>query len=292
MSKRDDLGDCINCKYIECLNLFKKSIDLEDAGNELYVYSVLGKKIENKLDLSAHTCTNGKFLNASCFLTHPIFTNHKESYLSDILIQVTRDFKASIFLAFSGHYRQAMQVLRCAFENIISGIYFQSDLVSLTKKKAKAEDFSRLKRRFNEWKKQGRGDIHKTIEILRRIDFLSAVEEREWHDLYGLLSKFIHTPEEFVTYVRYGDEIKLKGEIACPANTYFNEEQLIEWSDRFQHVFAVLLKTIAEFHPEAFDTESGKIAVNIIKAHLKDFAHRLKVSEEIQSILSTVQISG
>ena len=292
LSEKEHLGDCINCKYIKCLNLFEKSKDFEDAGNELHVYSILGKKIENKLDLSAHACTNGKFLNASCFLTGPIFTRHKESYLSDILIQVTRDFKASIFLAFSGHYRQAMQVLRCAFENIISGIYFQSDLVSLTKKKATAEDFSRLERRFNEWKKQGRGDIHKTIEVLRRIDFLSIAEERDWHELYGLLSKFIHTPEEFVTYVKHADEIKLKGEIVCPAQTYFNEEQLIEWSDHFQRVFAILLKTIAEFHPEAFDTESGKIAVTIIEGHLKDFAHRIKVSEEIQKILSTVQSSN
>jgi hypothetical protein len=289
LSEKEHLGDCINCKYIKCLNLFEKSKDSEDAGNELYVYSILGKKIENKLDLSAHACTNGKFFNASCFLTGPIFTHHKESYLSDILIQVTRDFKASIFLAFSGHYRQAMQVLRCAFENIISGIYFQSDLISLTEKKATAEDFSKLERRFNEWKKQGRGDVHKKIEVLRRIGFLSMAEEKDWHNLYSLLSKFIHTPEEFVTYVSHAGEIKLKGEIVCPAQTYFNEEQLIEWSDRFQHVFVILLKTIAEFHPETFNTESGKIAVTIIEGHLKDFAHRIKVSKEIQKILSTVK---
>ena len=158
----EHLGDCINCKYINCLNLFRVSKDSTDAGNELYVYSILGKKIENNLELSAYTCTNGKFLNVSCFLAVPIFTDHKESYLGNILIQVTRDFKASIFLAFSGHYRQTMQILRCAFENIISGIYFQSELVRLLKQQAKEEYFLRLNRRFNEWKKQGRGDIPKS----------------------------------------------------------------------------------------------------------------------------------
>jgi len=282
----------MKCERLKCLNLFEKSKDSVDAGNELYVYSILGEKIKNKLDLIAHVCINGSFLNASCFLTVPIYRDRKESYLSDILIQVTRDFKASMFLAFSGHYRQAMQVLRCAFENIISGVYYQSDLISLKKKKSKAVDFSRLEKRFNEWKKEGRVNIRKSIEVLRRDGFLSTDEEKDWHKLYGLLSKFIHTPEEFVTHVRHGGELKLKGDFVCPAATYFNEEQLVEWSDCFQHVFAILLKTIAEFHPDVFDTESGKIAVaKHIKPELKEYAHRIKVSDEIRKTLSTVQSS-
>ena len=290
MSERKHLFDCIKCELFKCLNLFEKSKDSVDAGNELYVYSILGEKIKQKLDLTAYVCINGHFFNASCFLAVPIYTDCRESYLSDILIQVTRDFKASMFLAFSGHYRQAMQVLRCAFETIISGVYFQSDLVSLKKKEAKTEDFSRLDGRFNDWKKQGRGDIHKSIEVLRRIDFLSIDEERDWHELYRLLSKFIHTPEEFVTRVKHGGELKRKGDFVCPAATYFNEEQLIEWSDCFQRVFVALLKTIQEFHPEAFDTESGKLAIaKQIEPHLKgEYAEKIKVSKEIQEILSKV----
>jgi hypothetical protein len=292
LTENEHLGDCLNCHYIKCLKLFEKSKDSQDAGNELYVYSIMGKKIEEKLDLTSHTCTNGKFLNASCFLTVPIFTDCKDSYLSDILIQVTRDFKASIYLAFSGHYRQAMQVLRCAFENQISGIYFESDRRNLLKKNAKTEDFSRLERRLNEWKKQGRGDIHKSIEIMRRIDFLSETEERDWHELYRVLSKFVHTPEEFVTRVTHAGETKLKGEFVCPAATYFNEAQLIEWSDCFQQVFANLLKTVAVFHPEVYFTESGKIAVDIIEGHLKEFGNRIKVSEGIRKTLAMVKSSN
>jgi len=293
LSEEEQIENCMRCDMIDCLKLFEKSKDSVDAGQELYVYSILFEKVKNKLDLGAHVCTNGRFLNASCFLAVPIFSDHRESYLCDILIQVTRDFKASIFLSFSGHYRQAMQVLRCAFENIISGVYFHSDLIDLIQKKAKVEDFSRLERRFNEWKKQGRGNIHKKIEVLRRIGFLSMDEEKDWHKLYGLLSKFIHTPEEFITYVKHGGELKLKGDFVCPACTYFNEEQLIEWSDCFQSVFVVLLKTIAEFHPEAFDTESGKLVVpKLIEPQLKKFGDKIKVSEEIRKILSTIQNSN
>lgn len=285
--------DCMKCGKINCcFSLFKKSEDSVDAGQELYVYSILGKKTEDKSDfLSAHVCANGKFLNASCFLTGPLYTQlKKESYLKEILAQAPRDFKASIFLAFSGHYRQAMQVLRCAFENIISGIYFQSDFINLLNKKAKAEDFAVLDRRFNEWKRQGRGDIRKSIEVLRRIDFLSMAEERDYYQLYGLLSRFVHTPKEFDTYVKHTTgQVKLKREIICPASTYFHEEHLIEWSNSFQSVFVVLLKAIATFHPEAFRTESGKIAMKMIEGMMKDFADKTKVSDKIQEVLQTVQ---
>jgi hypothetical protein len=291
LSKKGHDFDCMKCGYINCLNLFKKSEDSVDAGQELYVYSILGEKIEEKIDfLSAYVCVNGKFLNASCFLTGPIYTQRKKSYLKEILVQATRDFKASIFLAFSGHYRQAMQVLRCAFENIISGIYFQSDFINLLNKEAKAEDFAVLDRRFNEWKRQGRGDIRRSIEVLRRINFLSIDEERDYYQLYDLLSRFIHTPKEFDTYVKHTTgQIKLKREIICPASTYFDEEHLIEWSNSFQSVFVVLLKTIATFHPEAFRTEPGEIAMKIIKGMMKDFADKMKVSGKIQEVLQTVQ---
>ena len=150
-----------------------------------------------------------------------------------------------------------------------------------------------MKRRFNEWKKTGRVNIRKSIEVLRRIGFLSTDEERDWHELYNFLSRFVHTPEEYTTYVEHGGEIKLKGDFACPACTYFNEEQLIEWSDCFQSVFVILLKTIVEFHPEAFDTKSGKLAVpKCIEPQLKEFGDKIKVSEKIRKILSMVQSSN
>jgi hypothetical protein len=131
-SKRDKKEFvCLECNMIHCLNLLEKSKDSSDAGQELYVYGLLGEKIRDNGALSAAVCANGKFLNASCFLLGRL--QDERSYLLDILTQAVRDFKASIFLAFSGHYRQAMQVLRCSFENIISGIYFQSDYVNLIK---------------------------------------------------------------------------------------------------------------------------------------------------------------
>jgi hypothetical protein len=274
---------------IKCLNLYEKSEDSFDAGQELYVYGLLGVRVKNNGVLSAYVCANGKFFNASCFLLGRL--HEEKSYLIEILMQAVRDFKASIFLGFSGHYRQAMQILRCAFENIISGMYFQSDFVALLREKADKEDLARLENRFNEWKRQGRGDIRKSIEVLRRISILDLNEEREYYKLYDLLSRFVHTPKEFNVYVKHkSGEDKLKREIICPASTYFDEGHLAEWSNAFQNVFVVLLKAVAAFYPEAFKTDSGELAVKMIRGMISQFPDKILVSAKIGEILQKANV--
>jgi hypothetical protein len=153
-------------------------------------------------------------------------------------------------------------------------------------KKAKDADFAKLDARFNEWKRQGRGDIRKSIEVLRRIDFLTIDEEKDYYKLYDLLSRFVHTPKEFDIYEKHETgEDKLKREIICPACTYFHEAHLIEWSNSFQSVFVVLLKATAVFHPEAFKTEAGKLAIKLINGMLKEFADKIPNSSNIQELL-------
>ena len=288
MEKEKHERNCTKCPVLDCLNLFDKSEETEDVGKELYVYSLLGKKVEENEEFSIYVCKNGRFLQASCFLTVPIYYDFKEkSYLKEVLLQATRDLKASMFLAFSGHYRQAMQVLRCCFENIISGIYFHSDLIELMNKGGSEEEFARLEMRFNRWKEEGRQNIRATIELLRRIRFLDRSEERNWKKLYSNLSRFIHTPEEYVCHVKHEKkEIKLKSEMACPASTYFSETALAEWSNGFQQIFAILIKTIAQFHPEVFKTESGKLAIKkCIKVELKGYEKKIPIAEMILKLL-------
>ena len=107
--------------------------------------------------------------------------------------------------------------------------------------------------------------------------------------MYRFLSKFVHTPQEFLTYVTH-DELELKRKMVCLASTYFNEEELVEWSDNFKDIFVIFLKTIAKFHSDAFDTESGRLAITrCIEPPLKEeYAERIKVKEKIQDILSKV----
>lgn len=262
-SKSKETHSCHRCSQIKCLNLSYHSRvrKYENSGHELYIYKLLGKKMTNEFDkLQKYVCTNGALLKATCFLVNPILELEEKSYVKDVLFQSAKDLKASIFLAFSGHYRQAMQVLRCSFENLISGVYFHSDLCELRKSDGTKKEFARLEVRFNNWKKVGRANIHASIRELRRIGFLNRNEERDWSKLYSNLSRFIHTPEEYVCRMKYEDLQNI--EMTCPASTYFSEDALRAWSNSFQKVFVAILKTIVEYHPSVLETESGKMAID------------------------------
>lgn len=264
-SKHKEVFKCHRCPEIQCLNLFDYLKKHKNVGGELYIYKLLEKKMKEKFDeLNKYVCRNGELLGITCFLVNPIVDLEEESYLKDVLYQSAKDLKASMFLAFSGHYRQSMQVLRCSFENIISGVYFHSELCELRKNDATEKDFARLEKRFNEWKKSGRVNIRASLEILRRIGVLDRNEEKDWKELYGNLSRFIHTPEEYVFRVKHKDVLK-DIEMTCPSTTYFSEDALQAWSNSFEKVFVAILKTIVEYHPFALETKSGKIAVDQLR---------------------------
>ena len=223
--------------------------------------------------MKKYVCRNGALLEATCFLINPILELDEESYLKDVLFQSAKDLEASMFLAFSGHYRQAMQVLRCSFENLISSVYFHSDLCGLQKNDGTKEEFARLERRFNDWKMGGRVNIRASIEALRRSGFLNRKEEKDWKELYGGLSMFIHTPEEYVCRMKYEDLQNI--EMTCPASTYFSKDALQAWSNSFQKVFVAILKAIVEYHPSVLESESGKTATR----NLRPIEKELRIPE-------------
>lgn len=236
--------------------------------------------MEEKFDeLKKYVCRNGTLLQSTCFLVDSLRTSKEESFLKIILDQSTRDLKASMFLAFSGHYRQAMQVLRCSFENLISGVYFHSDLCELRKRGGTTEEFKRLEKRFNEWEKGGRVNIRGNIEVLRRIGFLSLSEEKSWRELYRNLSKFIHTPKEYICRMKHKEMANI--ETVCPASTYFSVDSLRTWSNSFQMVFVAILKSIVEYHPFVLETKSGKIAIKDLLPIIKD----LRIPLQTQNLL-------
>lgn len=281
-SVSEETFKCHRCPETKCLDLSYHEKKYENIGHELYIYKLLGKKMKEKFDeLNRYICRNGEILQATCFLVTPIVELEEESYLKDVFYQSGKDLKASAFLAFSGHYRQAMQVLRCSFENLISGIYFHSDLCELRKNNATKEEFERLENRFNEWKKSGRVNIRASIGILRRIGFLDRNEERDWKNLYYNLSRFVHTPEEYICRIRHED-IPI---MWCIASTYFSEDALRTWSNSFQKVFFAILKTLVEYHPFTLETESGKLAIRNLR-HLPE-KYGIENQVEWDKILST-----
>jgi len=230
--------------------------------------------MEKKFDkLEKYVCRNGTLLEATCFLVNPILESKEKSYLKDVLFQSAKDLKASIFLAFSGHYRQAMQVLRCSFENLISGAYFHSDLCELQKNDGTRKEYAQLEKKVKNWKKAGRANIHASIRELRRGGFLNRKEEKDWRKLYSNLSKFVHTPKEHVCRMKHEELQNI--EMTCPASTYFSEDALQAWSNSFQKVFVAILKTIVEYHPAVLESVSGKMATD----DLRPIAKELRIPE-------------
>jgi len=272
---------CHRCPDIKCLDLsyHSRARKYENIGHELYIYKLLGKKMAKKSDkLKKYVCRNGALLHTICSLVNSVIELEEKSYLKDVLYQSAKDLKASMFLAFSGHYRQAMQVLRCSFENLISGIYFHSDLCKLLKNDGAKEEFVQLEEKFNDWKKSGRVNIRASIEVLRRIGFLNRNEEKEWKELYSNLSRFIHTPEEYVCRIKHKDVLE---KMDCIASTYFSEDALRTWSNSFQKVFVAILKTIVEYHPFALETKTGKMAIDDLLRIEKE----LKIPERTRNLL-------
>ena len=137
--------------------------------------------------------------------------------------------------------------------------------MSTTKNNATRKEFARLEKRFNEWRKSGRVNVRASLEILRRSGFLDQNEENDWKELYRNLSRFIHTPEEYIFRVKHKDLLK-DIEMMCPSTTYFSEDALLAWSNSFEKVFVAILKTIVEYHPFALKTKSGKLAVNQLRS--------------------------
>jgi hypothetical protein len=256
---------CHRCPEIDCINLFYHNRQHENVGGELYIYELLGKKMKENDELNKYVCRNGNLLKVMCFLVDPITELEEKSFLKDVLDQSVKDLKASMFLAFSGHYRQAMQVLRCSFENLISGAYFHSDLIKLQGNCDAKEELIKLESRFNEWKENGHVNIRASLEILRRTSFLNYNEEKEWNELYNNLSRFIHTPKEYVFSIKHKDMLK-DIEMTCLSTTYFSEDALKAWSDSFEKVFTAILKIIVQYHPFAIKTETGKMAVNELRS--------------------------
>ena len=72
----------------------------------------------------------------------------RREYLPIVSNEVVRDMKASFYLAMSGHYRQAILIQRCVFENFLYGLYFSVEHHRFSNSD---EDRKIVKKDFNSW---------------------------------------------------------------------------------------------------------------------------------------------
>jgi len=111
--------DCLKCPYMPCINLYN---DAEGMYGELYV-------LNKYRSYGIPPCSIGVLLYALCYLIRYINEKYQNPALG-LYIQGLRDFKASIILLFTGHYRASIALLRSVLEMFLVGIHFDSRFFS------------------------------------------------------------------------------------------------------------------------------------------------------------------
>jgi hypothetical protein len=268
VGKKTDLKDsCAYCSLTNCIDLFRhRRKDGELVGGELYVYKQLSHSLVVSEGLARHVCSNGKLLQCACFIVGPAYVGCPNDYLTRICVETVRDMKASFYLAMSGHYRQAILIQRCVFENFLYGLYFHTEDYFFAKSQ---DERNQVLKKFKAWIDGGfRKSDDYLLEIIQRGGFITDVENKEWHKLFDQLSQFVHTILHTPTgkTIKYGNA-EVRG---CEAVVEFSKDSLIEWSRYYQRVLFLILQKLLIIYPFIKTEEAGKLALKFIRAEFRD----------------------
>lgn len=267
MVKKTDLKDsCACCHVINCINLFREYDDDKSAGGELYLYKQLShSRIEDE-ELSTYVCSNGRLFECACFITNTLNELFPDDYLIKVSNETVRDMKASFYLSMSGHYRQAVIIQRCVFENFLYGLYFSTEYQKFSKNNEEKEE---IESKFHSWID---GSFRKSDtylrDIIQRGRVISKKENKSWGTLFNELSQFLHTILKTPT----GKAIKYENvEIeSCYSDVEFDKNGLKEWSKYYQRLFFLILHKLISLYPVVKKKEAGKLALGWLKAEFKD----------------------
>lgn len=273
MGKKTDLKDsCAYCNVINCIDLFRHGKDDgELVGGELYVYKLLNHSRVTDEGLTKHVCSNGSLLQCACFIAGPAYVGCPNDYLTNISIEIVRDMKASFYLAMSGHYRQAILIQRCVFENFLYGLYFHAEDYFYSKSE---DDQKQVQKSFTSWMDgRFRKSDEYLLDIIERGGLITKTEKTEWRALFGQLSQFVHTILHTPTgrKIKYGN-VEVSG---CEAVVEFNKDSLIEWSKYYQRLFFLVLYKLLVLYPFVRKEEAGKLALKFIRAEFKSVKEEL-----------------
>lgn len=267
MVKKTDLKDsCACCDVINCINLFRQHDDDKSVGGELYLYKQLSHPRIEIEELSTYVCSNGRLLECACFIIATLNELFPDDYLIIVSNEAVRDMKASFYLAMSGHYRQAILIQRCVFENFLYGLYFSTEYSKFSKNNEEKEE---VQSKFLSWIDGGfrKSDAY-LREIIQRGGVISKEENKLWGTLFNNLSQFVHTILKTPTgkAIKY-ENVEIK---SCYSDVEFDKDRLIEWSRYYQMVFFLILHKLISLHPPVKKEEAGKLALELLRAEFKD----------------------
>lgn len=250
--------DCAKCPNMPSMNLYRKDEIEEYAGGELHILSIT---LDENWGIYHNLGGLYGFFEDILIDMHENLSNI--SLLHMMMWQCARDLKASIFLAFCGHYRQAMVVMRGALEIFIYGAYFQLKTNSAKSKEEKEE----LKKLWEDWRKGTRDkkSFGAVTKELKSEGKLSAETEKMVRAIYGSLSKYIHT---FI-----GDDVErvLNNEDERmpirKSSTFYDNSYLNKCSEILIGLFSLVSEVLQRFSPKL--TTKGEDGLRRLQSLLK-----------------------
>lgn len=294
-SKKDIIkifdSKCFRCEHIRCVDFFRKLDELE--GNELFVLATTinsGKIVP---------CITGDCIYCLCKFALALSKNYANAPIYIVLLQCIRDLKCSTFLAFCGHYRNAIQILRTVLENFLVGTYFKY-----------LEDPDA----FEKW-------IEGTYEIptsLHQEVYGRKLRPKKLLD-YGFLLEFLCKRNILLPEMKTWIESKIINPLnrylhpyfpsfeiskewgehsSCPAAVKFNEEKLKEWLDLFQRINWFVIEGLFNiFSYEYFESDEDAregmdmliVAPDIVPKFIRSEKYRKLVNDLYQRFQSRQQ---
>jgi hypothetical protein len=227
---------CFRCEFVRCVDFFREIGELE--GNELFV---LAGTVNSRKILP---CVSGTCIECLCRFALAISKTDTDIPIFYLLLQCIRDLKCSVFLAFCGHYRNAMQVLRSVVENFLTGVYFTclEDVNAFEKWiNGKYEVPDKLYREvFGKSRKLKFLNYDFILKFLVKKKVISH-EFKEWvrSEIIWPLNEFLHPHfPSFEISEKWGNHSD------CPAAVKFNGEKLKEWLTLFQKIIWFILRSL------------------------------------------------
>jgi len=216
--------DCMRCPFMPSLNLFRPDEIRKDAGGELYNF---GLTINEPQTMAIYHNVGGLIGSLEEILVDCQELIETMTYVHMFMWHSVRDLKASAFLSFSGHYRQALMVLRSALELLFIGIYFQT----LNDRNGKE-----LEREWNNWWEGKKGSYFskgKAYALEKRL--LTTEAKNVPGRLYNELSKAVHglIRDEL-------EEIMKDKKPARPASAFYDIEFLKDWFKYFLQIVTIV----------------------------------------------------
>ncbi len=269
LNRGRDKHKCLNCDLLPCMNLYRQ-VDSSEGG-ELYLYESTAK---NRVHVP---CEFGVLIRCLCRLSVPI-----SSALSfEMYNQCIRDLKAASFLILSGHYRNAMQIMRPVIENFLTGLYWDIKILEAGEDEKAQQAIEDEYEKFTEQDRymiseEDRMEVFGSDDTRRKkyldqdflLGWLSAREvidgkdRAELQDQIGMLNRFLHPNFKATDFSR--------AECAsCPSCVSFDESAYSQCVEIFQDITTLLLVTfcdyIAAFSPEELDNPDVEEVLGMVE---------------------------